>query len=38
MVVEENGGNYGDEGFIFQATADIPDFNGNHPVLGVWVY
>ncbi len=36
-VIEENGGNYADEGFIFQATANIPDFDGNHPVFGVWV-
>ncbi len=36
-LVEENGGNYGDEGFIFQATAEIPNFSGNHPVFGVWV-
>ncbi len=37
VVIEENGGNYGDEGFIFQATADLPDFGGNHPVFGVWM-
>jgi glutathionylspermidine synthase len=36
-VVEENGGNYGDGGFIFQATAELPEFSGNHPVFGVWV-
>lgn len=36
-AVEENGGNYGDGGFIFQATAELPDFSGNHPVFGVWV-
>jgi len=37
VAVEENGGNYGDDGFIFQATATIPNFGGNHPVFGVWV-
>ncbi|HXI71166.1 MAG TPA: glutathionylspermidine synthase family protein [Verrucomicrobiae bacterium] len=37
VVVEENGGNYGAEGFVFQAAASIPDFGGNHPVFGVWV-
>lgn len=37
VVVEENGGNYGEEGFIFQATANLPDFGGNHPVFGLWV-
>ncbi|HEV2693817.1 MAG TPA: glutathionylspermidine synthase family protein [Verrucomicrobiae bacterium] len=37
VVVEENGGKYGDEGFVFQSIADLPDFSGNHPVFGVWV-
>jgi len=37
VVVEENGGNYGEEGFVFQAVADLPDFAGNHPICGVWV-
>ena len=37
VVVEENGGNYGEEGFVFQSPADLPDFGGNHPVFGVWV-
>ena len=37
VTIEENGGNYGDEGFVFQSPADLPDFDGNHPVFGVWV-
>jgi len=37
VVVEENGGNYGEEGFIFQSPAALADFDGNHPVFGVWV-
>jgi glutathionylspermidine synthase len=37
VVVEENGGNYGEEGFVFQAAATLPVFDGNHPVFGVWV-
>ncbi len=37
VAIEENGGYYGEEGFVFQATADIPEFYGNHPVFGVWV-
>jgi glutathionylspermidine synthase len=36
-TVEENGGDYGDEGYIYQALAPIPDVAGNHPVCGVWV-
>jgi len=37
VVLEENGGNYGTEGFVFQSPASLPDFGGNHPVFGVWV-
>ena len=37
VVVEENHGNYGEEGFVFQAAANLPDFDGNHPIFGVWV-
>ena len=37
QTVEENGGDYGDEGFIFQALAPIPVRDGNRPVCGVWV-
>jgi glutathionylspermidine synthase len=36
-TVEENGGDYGDEGFIFQALAPIPVFDGQRPVCGVWI-
>jgi glutathionylspermidine synthase len=37
VAVEENGGSYGAEGFVYQALADIPDFDGHRPVCGVWV-
>jgi glutathionylspermidine synthase len=36
-LLEENGGDYGEEGFIYQALAPIPEFSGNRPVCGVWV-
>ena len=37
-TVEENGGDYGTEGFVFQAIAPIPVFDGgNRPVCGVWI-
>lgn len=36
-TVEENGGDYGDEGFIFQALAPIPVRDGHRAVCGVWV-
>jgi len=28
VVLEENGGKYGEEGFVFQSPADLPDFGG----------
>ena len=37
VTLEETGGDYGEEGFVFQAPADLPDFDGHHPVCGVWV-
>jgi len=30
-------GPYGSEGFIYQALAPIPNFDGNYPVLGSWM-
>jgi len=35
--VAETGGEYGEEGFVYQALAPLPDFNGNHAVCGVWI-
>ena len=37
ITIEENGGDYGEEGFIYQALGPIPDFSGRRPVCGVWV-
>lgn len=33
----EQPGNYGAEGWCYQAWHPLPDFGGNHPVLGSWV-
>jgi glutathionylspermidine synthase len=30
-------GDYGEEGFVYQAMAPIPCLDGNYPVLGSWV-
>jgi glutathionylspermidine synthase len=30
-------GEYGAEGFVFQELCPLPDFEGEHPVLGAWV-
>jgi glutathionylspermidine synthase len=37
QTVQETGGDYGAEGFIAQALGPRLDFDGYHPVLGVWV-
>ncbi len=37
IVVEETDGDYGEEGYIYQALANVPDFGGQHPIFGVWV-
>lgn len=31
------GGDYGEEGYVYQALAPLPDFQGNRPVIGSWV-
>lgn len=36
-TVAETGGIYGDGAFIVQKRAKAPDFDGYHPVMGVWV-
>lgn len=36
-VIAETGGDYGAEGFVYQAHAPLPAFDGNYPVIGAWV-
>lgn len=36
-VIEETPGEYGQEGCIYQALQPIPEFDGNHPVMGIWM-
>ncbi|MGH7461262.1 MAG: glutathionylspermidine synthase family protein [Longimicrobiales bacterium] len=33
----ETSGEYGEEGYIYQRTAPLPNFDGNYPVIGSWV-
>lgn len=33
----ETPGSYGGEGFVYQATLDVPTYDGLHPVFGSWV-
>jgi glutathionylspermidine synthase len=35
--VAASGGDYGEEGFVYQALASLPRFDGRVPVLGSWV-
>jgi glutathionylspermidine synthase len=35
--VAETRGDYGEEGFVYQAYAPLPDFGGSRPVIGSWV-
>lgn len=37
LVAEKNDGDYGEEGFIYQALAPVPNLAGNRPVMGVWI-
>ncbi|MDQ1098091.1 MULTISPECIES: glutathionylspermidine synthase family protein [Chryseobacterium] len=37
VAVEHNEGGYEKEGFIYQKLFKLPDFDGNHPVIGSWV-
>jgi glutathionylspermidine synthase len=37
VAIEETSGDYGEEGHVFQAAVDLPEFDGNRAVLGVWV-
>lgn len=36
-VEDSDGGPYGREGFIRQAIAELPVFDGNYPVIGSWL-
>jgi glutathionylspermidine synthase len=35
--VQTTPGEYGAEGFVFQELCPLPEFDGEHPVLGAWV-
>jgi len=36
-TVEHTGGEYGEEGFIYQQLSELPNFDGNYPVIGSWI-
>ena len=37
VAVEETGGDYGEEGHVYQAPANLPEFDGHRPVFGLWM-
>lgn len=37
IPVVETEGEYGEEGYIIQEKFDVPEFDGNYPVIGSWV-
>jgi glutathionylspermidine synthase len=37
VAVEATGGDYGEEGHVYQAVAEPGEFDGQHPVCGVWI-
>jgi glutathionylspermidine synthase len=37
QIVEATPGGYGKEGFVYQAPAPLANFEGHHPVLGLWI-
>ena len=37
LSIEKTEGEYGKEGFIYQQLCSLPEFSGNHAVIGSWV-
>lgn len=37
VVIEQTGGDYGEEGYVYQELVEIPSFDGKYPVIGSWV-
>ncbi len=37
VAIEESPGDYGAEGYVYQAPAALPDFDGHRAVCGVWI-
>ena len=36
-IIAETGGEYGEEGYVYQEFFKIPNFDGNVPIIGSWV-
>ncbi|MDB6055233.1 MAG: glutathionylspermidine synthase [Verrucomicrobiales bacterium] len=36
-TTEQTAGEYGEEGYVYQAMANLGDYDGNHPIFGLWI-
>lgn len=36
-ILEETGGDYGGEGHVYQAPAELPEYAGHRPIFGLWI-
>ena len=36
-VIASTDGDYGEEGFVYQKLFELPEFDGNYPVIGSWM-
>ena len=36
-AIESTDGIYGEEGYVYQELFDLPNFNGNFPIIGSWI-
>jgi glutathionylspermidine synthase len=36
-TIEKTGGEYGEEGFVYQRLFSLPNFDDNYPVIGSWI-
>ena len=37
LTLDSQKGSYGKEGYVYQAFAPLPQFDGNYPVIGSWI-
>lgn len=37
VEIEATEGEYGEEGYIYQELCELPEFDGNYPVVGSWI-
>ena len=37
LPLTQTSGEYGEEGFIYQQLCELPNFQGNYPVIGAWI-